>query len=332
LRAPALKQGGLFAPISREGSLVLNNVLLTVACATVLIGTLYPLALESVTGDRISVGPPYFNSTFAPLMVPLLAAMPLGPFLAWKRGDLAGALQRLLAAALVALVALVATAALYWRGPWLAPFGMALGVWVVAGALVEWSARVKLFVAPADESLRRALGLPRAAYGAMLAHAGIGISVIGIVATTAWQSEVVLSMKAGDRAEIAGYELVFRGAAPSQGPNYQEQVGLLTVSRRGATVTELNPSKRLYATPRQATTEAAIHVSWRGDLYAVLGDELAGGGFVVRLYFNPLVRLIWLGALVMTFGGALSLSDRRLRIGAPRGARRRPTPALTPAE
>jgi cytochrome c-type biogenesis protein CcmF len=156
----------------------------------------------------------------------------------------------------------------------------------------------------------------------MLAHAGIGISVIGIVATTAWQSEVVLSMKAGDRAGIAGYQLTFRGAVPAQGPNYQEQIGLLAVTRGGEPVTELNPSKRLYATPRQATTEAGIHAAWSGDLYAVLGDELAGGGFVVRLYFNPLVRLIWLGAIVMALGGALSLSDRRLRVGAPRRARR----------
>jgi cytochrome c-type biogenesis protein CcmF len=331
-RAPTLKQGGLFAPISREGALVLNNVLLTVACATVLIGTLYPLALESVTGDKISVGPPYFNSTFAPLMVPLLLAMPLGPFLAWKRGDLAAALQRLFAAAAITLVALVATLAAYHRGPWLAPFGLALGVWVVAGALSEWATRVKLFGAPAADSLHRARGLPRAAYGAMLAHAGIGISVIGIVATTAWQSEVVLSMKAGDRAEIAGYALTFRGAAPSQGPNYQEQIGLFTVTRGGAAVTELSPSKRTFDTPRQTTTEAGIHVSWRGDLYAVLGDEVAGGGFVVRVYFNPLVRFIWLGALLMALGGALSLSDRRLRIGAPRRARRRPMPAPTPAE
>ena len=209
---------------------------------------------------------------------------------------------------------------------------MALGVWVVAGAVSEWAARIRLFIAPADESLRRALGLPRAAYGAMLAHVGIGLSVIGIVATTAWQSEAVLSMKPGDRAEIAGYELTFRGAAPSKGPNYQEQVGLLTVTRGGAAVTELSPSKRTFDAPRQTTTEAAIHVSWRGDLYAVLGDEQAGGGFVVRVYFNPLVRLIWLGAIVMALGGALSLSDRRLRVGAPRRARRRPIPAPTPAE
>src|SRR5262245_11174852 len=328
-RAPQLRQGGLFAPVSREGALVLNNVLLTVACATVFIGTLYPLALESVTGDKISVGPPYFNATFGPLMVPLLLAMPLGPFLAWKRGDLLGAMQRLMAAGLVTLVALVATLALYWRGPWLAPFGIALGVWVVAGAVAEWAARVKLFAAPAADSLGRALGLPRAAYGAMLAHAGVGIAVIGIVATTAWQSEVVLAMKPGDKGEVAGYSFAFRGVTPGQGPNYQERSALLEIGWGGAPVTELRPSKRLYDAPRQATSEAAIHVSWRGDLYAVLGDELADGGFAVRVYFNPLVRLIWLGAIVMALGGVLSLSDRRLRIGTPRRARR---PMPVPAE
>ena len=331
-RAPQLQQGGLFAPISREGALVLNNVLLTVACATVLVGTLYPLALESLTGDKISVGPPYFNSTFVPLMFPLLFAMPFGPFLAWKRGDLLGAMQRLWAAAGLALLAFVLTLALFWRGPWLAPFGVALGVWVVAGAFNEWVTRVKLFIAPLADSLLRARGLPRAAYGTLLAHAGIGLAVIGIVATTAWQSEVVLSMKPGDTAHIAGYELAFRGSAPERGPNYQDQIGLLTVTRGGTPVTELTPAKRTYDVPRQTTTEAGIHVSWRGDLYAVLGDEIAGGGFVVRLYFNPLVRFIWLGALVMALGGALSLSDRRLRVGAPRRAPRKSNPTPIPAE
>ncbi len=265
-------------------------------------------------------------------MVPLLIAMPIGSCLAWKRGDLLGAVQRLYAAAAATLVVLVAVAALHWRGPWLAPFGVALGVWVVAGAVTEWSARVKLFAAPFPDSLQRARGLPRAAYGSMLAHAGIGIAAIGIVATTAWQSEVVLAMKPGDRGEIAGYGFAFRGVAPSQGPNYQEQVGLLVITRPdGSLLTELSPSKRTYQTPPQTTTEAAIHVSWRGDLYAVLGDSLADGGTVVRFYFNPLVRLIWLGALVMAFGGLLSISDRRLRVGAPRRARR-PMPAPSPAE
>ncbi len=330
-RAPQLRQGGLFAPVSREGALVLNNVLLTVACATVFIGTLYPLALESLTGEKISVGPPYFNSTFVPLMIPLLIAMPIGTLVAWKRGDLSGAMQRLFAAAAVALLVLVATLAIYRRGPWLAPFGIALGVWVIAGALAEWAARVRLLAVPAVESLRRALGLPRAAYGAMLAHAGVGIAVIGIVATTAWQSEAVRAMKPGESGEIAGYTFTFRGASPGQGANYQEKAGVLEITLGGVPVTELRPSKRTFTTPPMVTSEAAIHVSWNGDLYAVLGDELADGGFVVRLYFNPLVRLIWLGALVMALGGALSLSDRRLRIGAPRRARQKPVAAASPA-
>ncbi len=333
-RAPYLRQGGLFAPISREGALVLNNVLLTVGCGTVFVGTLYPLALESITGDKISVGPPYFNSTFAPLMVPLLLALPLGPMLAWKRGDVPGALQRLLTAAVLSLLALVVTAALARRGPWLAPFAVALGVWVAAGAVCEWASRIKLFSASVEEALRRAANLPRSAYGGMLAHAGVGVMVIGIAATSAWQSEVVLTMKPGERAEIAGYELTFRDVSPRRGPNYQEQVGLLTVSQGGSAVTELHPSKRTYDAPRQTTSEAGIHAALSGDLYAVLGDEVAGsdGAWVIRLYFNPLVRLIWIGAIIMSLGGLLSLSDRRLRIGAPRRARRRPEAATVPAE
>jgi cytochrome c-type biogenesis protein CcmF len=332
-RAPRLKQGQLFAPVSREGTLVLNNVLLTVACATVFVGTLYPLALESVTGEKISVGPPYFNATFGPLMIPLLLAMPLGPTLAWKRGDLLGAMQRLLTAAAVVLIALVATFALYSRGPWLAPFGIALGVWVVAGAVAEWASRIKLLAVPAGDSLRRAVGLPRSTYGTLLAHVGLGISVIGIVATTAWQSETVLALKRGERGEVAGYTFVFHGVTVAPGPNYTEQIGRLTATRGGATVAELTPSKRLFETPRQTTTEAGIHAAWGGDLYLVLGDALPDGAFVVRAYFHPLVRLIWIGAVIMALGGALSLLDRRLRVGAPmRSVRRQTVAAPSPAE
>ena len=328
-RARQLKPGGLFAPISREGALVLNNVLLTIGCATVLVGTLYPLVLESITRAKISVGPPYFNLTFGLLMLPLLAAMPFGPYLAWKRGDLAGAAQRLFAAAIAALVAVVITFAIMWRGPWLAPFGVALAVWIIAGAASEWATRVKLLTGPAGRVWHRARGLPRSAHATMLAHLGIGLTLLGIVATSAWQSERVVVMRAGDSTEIAGYVLTFRGVAPARGPNYQEQVGLFAVTSSGAPVTELSPSKRLYDAPQQATTEAAIHAAIAGDLYVVLGDELKDGGWVVRLYFNPLVRLIWFGAVVMALGGALSLSDRRLRVGAPRRARAVPSTLFT---
>jgi cytochrome c-type biogenesis protein CcmF len=156
----------------------------------------------------------------------------------------------------------------------------------------------------------------------MLAHAGVGVTVIGIVASSAWRSEQVVILQPGEGAAIAGYELSFRGVAPRQGPNYQEVVALLAVTRDGRPVTELTPSKRSFEVPQQTTTEAGIHVGWRGDLYVVLGDEQTAGGWVVRLYFNPLVRLIWLGAVLMALGGLTSLSDRRLRIGVPRRARR----------
>jgi cytochrome c-type biogenesis protein CcmF len=330
-RARDLAQGGIFAPISREGSLVLNNILLTTACATVLIGTLYPLALEALTGEKISVGAPYFKMTFGTLMLPLLLALPFGPMLAWKRGDVLGASQRLGFAALAAVVAIAVAFAVSHRGPWLAPFGIALGVWVMAGAVSELLLRCKLGQVPLSDVWRRFVGLPRSAYGTMLAHFGVGMMVVGIVATSAYQSESILVMKPGDKVEIAGYELAFRGVAPGRGPNYQEQLGQFDVTRGGSPVVRLEPAKRIYDAPPQPTTEAGIHNSWRGDLYVVLGDaQGAGGGFAVRLYFNPLVRFIWIGALVMFIGGAVSLSDRRLRIGAPVRARRHAAPV--PAE
>lgn len=331
LRAPLLAQGGLFAPISREGSLVLNNLLLTTACAAVFVGTLYPLALESLTGEKISVGPPFFNYTFVPLVLPLLIAVPFGPMLAWKRGDIVAAGQRLIWAAGLALVAAIAILAWTQRGPWLAPFGIGLGIWLIAGALTEIAFRVKLFEGNWAETTRRLGSLPRAAYGGMLAHAGLGLAVIGIVATTAWRSEAILALKPTESAAIAGYQLSFEGVAPRQGPNYRERVGLFKVTRGGRDVTELQPSKRDFTVERSATTEAGIHASWRGDLYVVLGDPLQNGAYSIRLYFNPLVRLIWLGAVVMFLGGALSLSDRRLRVGAPKPSKARGS-RLAPAK
>jgi cytochrome c-type biogenesis protein CcmF len=320
LRAPALRQGGLFAPISREGSLVLNNLLLTTACAAVFVGTLYPLALESITGEKISVGAPFFNLTFVPLIVPLLIAVPFGPALAWKRGDLVAASQRLMFAAVAAVGITIVVLAIQQRGPWLAPLGIGLGVWLILGALSELGHRAKLFEASATEVMRRARNLPRAAYGTALAHAGVGMMVIGIVATTAWRSEHILAMKSGESAEIAGYNLTFRGVRPQQGPNYSEQLGTFEVAWGGHGVTTLKPSKREFAVEGSGTTEAGIYQSWRGDLYVVIGDQQNDGGYSVRMYFNPLVWMIWIGAVVMFVGGGVSLSDRRLRVGAPKRA------------
>ena len=327
-RARELRQGGLFAPISREGSLVLNNILLTTACATVLVGTLYPLVSKTL-GYTLSVGPPYFNLTFGLMMVPLLLALPFGPALAWKRGDVLGAAQRLMFAASLAVVALALAVAVSYGGPVLAPFGLALGVFVMAGAISDLVYRARPGSGPLADVWRRLKGLPGSAFGTALAHFGVGLLVVGVVATSAYRQEKILVMKPGEEVGLAGYTLAFRGVAPATGPNYREEIGLFDITRSGAPVTKLEPSKRLYDAPPQPTTEAGIHASWRGDLYVVLGDAQNDGGYAVRIYFNPLVRFIWIGALIMFIGGAASLSDRRLRVGAPGRARRL---AAAPAE
>ncbi|MFQ5955133.1 MAG: heme lyase CcmF/NrfE family subunit [Kiloniellales bacterium] len=321
MRAPSLKAGGLFASISREGSLVLNNLLLTTAAATVFLGTLYPLVLDAITGDTVSVGPPYFHATFVPLMVPMIALMAIGPMLAWKRGDLAGAFARLkLAAAAMAGIALV-TWYLESGGPVLAVLGLALAGWLFTGALIELGGRLKLFRVGPAESLRRAVHLPRSAYGMTMAHAGLAVAVAGITASSAWQTERIQVMRPGETVEVAGYGFTFEGARDLHGPNYMIERGTFQVRLGGEPVALLFPEKRFYPVQGRQTTEAAIHTTWFADLYAVIGDGDGQGGWVTRLYHNPLVPWIWVGAVVMVVGGAVSLSDRRHRVGAP--ARRR---------
>ena len=330
-RAPLLKQGGLFAPISREGALVLNNLFLTCACATVFVGTLYPLALEALIGQKISVGPPFFNLTFGPLFLPLLLTMPFGPLLGWKRGDLIGAMQRLLAAAMLAAVAIAAGFALQHGGPVLAPFGVGLAIFVMAGALIDLAERTLFLRLPLGAALRRAAGLPRSAWGTAFAHFGIGVTLMGIVIVTAWGSERVAALKPGGTIEISHYQLTFDGLFNRPGPNYRDLVGHFTVRRAsGELIGAMEPSRRTFPARNMATTEAALMTRGVSQLYLSLGDPNPDGSIPVRLYFKPQVLMIWLGALIMFVGGALSLSDRRLHIGAPRPARVKV--AVQPAE
>ncbi len=317
VRAPAMKAGGLFAPVSREGALVFNNLLLATACGTVLLGTLYPLFLDAVTGEKVSVGPPFFNATFGPLMIPVLVAMAIGPMLPWKRGDLLAAMDRLKFAALAAFAAALAVAAFAQSGPWLAIPGVGLGVWVIAAAIAELFDRIRPL---RPGRLARAIGLPRAAWGMTLAHAGMGVTLLGIVASTAWQVESLQAMRPGESVELAGYRFTFEGARSIDGPNYTGVEGRFRVDRDGRELTTLTPESRSYPTPPMETTEAAIRPRPSGDLYAVIGDPAGGGAWSTRLYHKPLIHWIWWGALIMVAGGALSISDRRLRVGAPRRA------------
>ena len=330
VRARTLEPGGLFAPISREGALIYNNLLLTTACAVVLIGTLYPLTLEAITGAKITVGPPYFNSTFGPLMIPLLLAIPFGPFLAWKRGDLYGALQRLFAALALSIVAIVAVYAIRFRGPVLAPLGIGVGVWLILGALSEIAERTRLLRASWQETWRRLRGLPGSAWGTMLGHAGVGITVLGIVSVTAWESEQIAALQPGESTEIAGYEFTFEGLSERQGSNWREQVATYAVSRDGALVTEMESSRRAHVAREEPTTQTSQYSIGFSQLYVALGEQLPGGAVTVRIYHKPHILLIWLGAFVMFAGAACSLADRRLRVGVPLRAARRMT--VAPAE
>jgi cytochrome c-type biogenesis protein CcmF len=321
-RAPLLKQGGLFAPVSREGALVLNNLFLTTACATVFVGTLYPLALEALTGgkDKISVGAPFFNMTFWPLFVPLLIAMPFGPLLAWKRGDLPGVTQRLFGAFALALVGIALTFVASGGGPVLAPFGIGLALFIMGGAFSDLIERTGLGHAPLAVAYRRAAGLPRSAWGGALAHLGLGITILGIVCETNWAVERIAAVKPNETISLRGYDLTFQGLSQMQGPNYTEQVGSFVVRSGGEEIGRLQSSKRSFAARGSATSEAALLTRGASQLYLSLGEAGADGSVTVRAYHKPLVLLIWLGALVMFAGGALSLSDRRLRVGAPKPA------------
>jgi cytochrome c-type biogenesis protein CcmF len=320
-RAAALKQGGLFAPISREGALVLNNLLLTTACATVFVGTLYPLALEVLTGEKISVGAPFFNLTFGPLFLPLMVALPFGPLLAWKRGDLLGAAQRLTVAGVAALIAIAVMWAWTRGGAAFAPLAIGLALFVIAGAVTDLIERIGLLRMSWSTSIHRALGLPRSTWGTMFAHAGVGIALIGIVCETTWNSEYIGSMKRNDVAKLAGYELKLDGVTQRQGPNFGEMVAHFGVSLDGQPLGLMTPSKRNYPARGSSTTEAALLSRGASQLYISLGDTGADGAISVRIYHKPMVLLIWFGPVLMAFGGMLSLSDRRLRVGAPKPAK-----------
>ena len=334
-RAPVLEDGGLFTPISREGGLIINNLLLAAATATVLMGTLYPLFAEAVAGEKISVGPPFFDAAFVPMMLPLLVMTGIGPFLSWKRADLGAVFQRLrFVAFLSGLAALVA-----WYvatgGPALAYLTVAIAAWLLLSVLREWAGRIRLFDVPFAEAMRRARNLPRAAHGMALAHAGLAITVFGFVGSTAWKSETVVFVQPGTTVAIAGFDVRFDGVARLQGPNYFADRGSLSVSRNGAAVTTLYPERRSYPVTQSSTTESAIRSTLAGDLYASISRpalEAAAdqGAWTLRILYEPLVGFIWIGAILLVLGGGMSLSDRRLRVGAPRRAvvaAPHPTPA-----
>jgi len=312
-RAPALGATGLFAPISREGALVLNNIFICSIATVVFTGTLYPLFAELVFGAKLSVGAPFFNATVLPLSVPVLLAMTVGQMLPWKRAALGPALARLWWAALAAAAGGLAVG--LGLRVLLPAIGFAGAVWLVTGSFGEIIERVRLFRVPFAVSRSRLAGLPLSVWAAALAHAGMGITVAGI-AGMALATEKIAAVSVGESIALAGYDWRLDALGDAAGPNYRERTAQISVTHAGAPVTRLAPGRRAFTTQRMETTETSIHTTGFADLYAVLGEERDGKA-ILRLHYNPLAPWIWIGALIMSFGGFLSVADRRQRIGAP---------------
>lgn len=318
-RAPQLQGGGLFQPVSREGALILNNLLLCTLAATVLLGTLYPLFLDLLTGNKVSVGPPFFNATFVPLCAPLFAALCVGPFLGWKRAELWPALMRLRVALVVSLAAILVAMTMIDSRSTLAALAFGFGVWLIVGSLASLGDRFR------SGTLRT---IPRSTLGMVISHAALGVVVLGSVATSSWNTELMHTMKPGDRIAFAGYSVELDRMDEVRGPNYIAERATLNVSVGGKPYTVLQPERRLFTVQRRQVAETAIQTNLLRDFYATLGEGNPQQGWVIRLYLNPLAPWIWLGAALCALGGFVSLSDRRLRIGAPS---RRPS-SLQPAE
>jgi cytochrome c-type biogenesis protein CcmF len=317
-RAPNLTQGGMFAPISRESALVMNNILLAASTATVLLGTLYPLIREAMTGEAISVGPPYFNLTFTPLMVALLVLLPAGPLLAWKRGDARGVTQRLWVALLIAAGAGLLALALVDPKKVFGILGVALGGWLIAGAITEIAERTRAVRVSAGETWRRLTGLPRGAWGMTFAHLGLGVFVLGAVFETTWKIEAAEALPVGGGLDVGAYHVSLDAVNPVAGPNYDADRGLITVTRDGQPICKVEPERRTYTTGGQTTSEVGLCYRGASHIYLVLGERRDGGTYLVRAYWNPWASLIFLGPVIMGLGGLISLSDRRLRLGVGR--------------
>jgi cytochrome c-type biogenesis protein CcmF len=316
LRAPRLVSGGMFAPISREGALVLNNILLCTICAVVVVGTMYPPFAKLLFDQDISVGAPFFNAAVLPLAIPVFAAMAVGPLLPWKRARLWPVVEHAWWAALIAVIVAGVCAIGMKILPALA-FGLA--AWLILGSFAEVVERTLLFRAPVASSFRRARGLPVAVLGAAIAHAGMGVTVAGL-AGASLSTQKIVSAKIGDTFKSGGYEWTLMNLADGDGPNYTSRIATIYVRKDGHPLAIMTPSRRTFPLQHQTTYDVAINTNLVRDLYAVLGEEHDGTA-VLRLHVNILAPWIWLGAFIMAAGGGLSLADRRLRVGAPSRAR-----------
>ncbi|HID49780.1 MAG TPA: c-type cytochrome biogenesis protein CcmF, partial [Chromatiales bacterium] len=315
-RAPRIRSVGTFALVSRETALLLNNVILVTACASILLGTLYPLALDALNLGKISVGPPYFNSVFIPLTAPLAVLIGFGILTRWKQDRVGRLVGKLRGAMVVSLVLGVAWVVLLLPSFRLAAVvGTVLAVWVMASSVVALRARLGNQKNP-GAALR---SIPRGFWGMTLGHMGVGVFIIGITLTSLYSIEKDVRLAPGESFTMAGYRFEMIEVREVQGPNYVASEGKLTVSRDGEVIALLEPQKRIYRVQRMPMTEAAIDAGLTRDLFVALGEPIDDqGAWSVRLYVKPYIRWIWLGALIMAFGGLLAATDRRYRLTARR--------------
>ncbi|WP_298491682.1 heme lyase CcmF/NrfE family subunit [uncultured Maritimibacter sp.] len=312
LRAGAMEAKGVFGMVSRESALVLNNILLAVSSIVVFIGTIWPLVAEMFFDRKLSVGAPFFEAAFTPFMVVLALALPIGAMLPWKRAKLGRVVKPLIPAFVLAVAVFLLCWVLQTGKSLLGPVGFLLGVWLVAGAAVDiWSRTGRGVVSSRFGRLTR---LPRADWGRVVAHAGLGVTFMGVSGLMAWQVEDIRAVSPAEPWEVAGYEVVLAEVHEERGPNYFTTMATIDVRRDGELVASLKPEKRIYPVQAMPTTEAAIKNGFWEDIYVVIGDRQADGGFAVRTFIKPFANWIWAGSLLMALGGLLSLSDRRYRV------------------
>ncbi|MFY9245044.1 heme lyase CcmF/NrfE family subunit [Roseicyclus sp.] len=316
LRAGAMEAKGVFSTISRESGLVLNNLLLAVSTFVVFIGTIWPLVIEMFTDRTVSVGPPFFNMAFTPFALAMAVAMPLGGMLAWKRAKIDRAVMQLIPALFLAIAAGLLVWAVYSGRSALAPLGIALSVWLVAGSLLDlWSRTGRGALAGRFGRLWR---LPRADWGKATAHAGVGLTMFGVAALTGYQLEDIRVAEPGQPYQVGAYEIELLSVAQNvQGPNYISTMAHVAVrDGQGRQIALLHPEKRIYPVAGMPTTEAGIDSGWTRDVYLALGDPQPSGGWALRTWIKPFANWIWGGTIIMALGGLLSLSDRRYRVAA----------------
>jgi cytochrome c-type biogenesis protein CcmF len=325
-RAPALKTGSLFGLVSKEYAITVNNLFLAAATATVFLGTFYPVFAEVFNGDKISVGPPYYNLTFAPIFMLLFVLVSFGPMLNWKRDEGVALLRRLRVPALAAAAALVLAILIFGVRHAMAAIGFALGAWLLVGAGAVLARRWRLGEERRSDLPRRIRATPLAVWGLALAHAGLGVTTLGITSMAGWQSNLVTSMTPGQSVAIAGKHVTLTSVRMVEGPNYQASQAAFEVETL-AGPRRMVSERRLFPASQTTTTQAAINVGLLGNVYISIGDR-ADAGLVVRMWNHPLVNFIWGGAFLMAFGGAVSLADRRLRVAVIRRVPRSvPAPA-----